>query len=184
MNISKLFFLLIATPSFIYARGDANGLLADAIAGDLHIQYVDLAAQAQAAITQGADINHRDEESFTPLHNAVLSGNRDLVNVLLAHRANITSRNFLGETPLSITRQANYRDPVITQMMNTHIRTLAHPAIAQQMTALACMNHGRLGQGTAGRSQCPQQTVEQMMREINNLLHRDAELNPERYQIR
>ena len=58
---------------------------------------------AQLLLEHGADINsHGNKYGSTPLHNAVLSGNANLVNFLLFRGANINEMNNNQQTPLAL----------------------------------------------------------------------------------
>lgn len=51
-------------------------------------------------LDQGADANARDEEGSTPLLWAVLSGRREVVELMVAGGADVNCPNLEGETPL------------------------------------------------------------------------------------
>lgn len=51
-------------------------------------------------IEKGEDLNTKDNAGYTPLHSAVVSGNLDIVNVLLNHTQKLEEQNILGDTPL------------------------------------------------------------------------------------
>jgi len=54
---------------------------------------------AQLLRTAGADLNARDEEDDTQLHNAACQGHAEIAKVLLT-RTNLNARNKYQETPL------------------------------------------------------------------------------------
>lgn len=177
----KILILLIV-PSLVYARNGANILLDDALNDILHNEFRTIAEQAREAIQAGADITSGDDDGNRPLHYAVLMGNQEIVALLLEHRASILTRNYQRETPLSIASQQSYACPEIKHILTAHIRMLAHHVIAPQMTALACTNHPRLGQQTAIARQIGQ-LPKHIMQNINQILHGNAELHPNEYQI-
>jgi ankyrin repeat protein len=53
-------------------------------------------------ISKGADVNVQEDQGFraTPLHHAVHRDHRDIVEILLAHGANIDIKDRNGRTPL------------------------------------------------------------------------------------
>lgn len=75
----------------------------------------------------------------------------------------------------------NLAHQLIETVMSKFYATLFHPMLATQITALALMNHQRLGKNTAAQRQRAL-LPEDILRSINNLLHEDAGLHPEDYQ--
>ncbi len=57
---------------------------------------------AKFLIANGADINHKNELGWTPLHHAVVFYRKDIVELLLSHQADVNARNKAGYTPLNI----------------------------------------------------------------------------------
>jgi hypothetical protein len=53
-------------------------------------------------LAAGAEVNHRDEDGWTPLHTAVEAGAKDVVRLLLAHGADPTAETDDAVTPLSL----------------------------------------------------------------------------------
>jgi ankyrin repeat protein len=47
-----------------------------------------------------ADVNAKDHEGKTPLHAAVFTGHKDVVELLLAGNADINAKDNEGKTPL------------------------------------------------------------------------------------
>lgn len=57
-------------------------------------------------IGQGYDVNHKDENDYTPLHYAVTGftqGHVDVIKLLVGHGSDINARQDDGQTPLIIT---------------------------------------------------------------------------------
>jgi len=52
-------------------------------------------------ISHGATIDVRDENDFTPLHNAAWAGNLGMVKLLIESGADVQASNRFGDTPLS-----------------------------------------------------------------------------------
>ncbi|MEM9923682.1 MAG: ankyrin repeat domain-containing protein [Cyanobacteria bacterium P01_D01_bin.50] len=57
---------------------------------------------AKFLIANGADVNHKNELGWTPLHHAVVFYRKDIVELLLSHQADVNARNKAGNTPLKI----------------------------------------------------------------------------------
>jgi ankyrin repeat protein len=59
-----------------------------------------LAEMARLLIDNGADVNVRNEEGYTPLHWAAGEGQKELVVILIIHGADVNAHNKRGWTPL------------------------------------------------------------------------------------
>jgi ankyrin repeat protein len=59
-----------------------------------------LAEMARLLIDNGADVNIRNEEGYTPLHWAAGEGQKELVVILIVHGADVNALNKRGWTPL------------------------------------------------------------------------------------
>ncbi len=57
-------------------------------------------AVARALIEAGADVNHKQWEGFTVLHDAARQGDLDLVRFLIKRGADVKARTIRGETPV------------------------------------------------------------------------------------
>lgn len=84
---------------FISRWGSSQGL------GSLDKQLFDAVGRGDSAtvatlLTQGAHIDARDRYGDTPLMQAVVGRNEDIVKLLLGHGANVEARNILDKTPL------------------------------------------------------------------------------------
>ena len=84
----------------------AQGADVQAVAqNDLHIQPLHAVVTngnltiVRALLTQGADVNARQQNAFTPLHTAAAAGNVALVELLLAHGADKTAQDGDGRIP-------------------------------------------------------------------------------------
>ncbi|HTY89458.1 MAG TPA: ankyrin repeat domain-containing protein, partial [Candidatus Acidoferrum sp.] len=60
---------------------------------------------AEALLQGGANVNATNEFGWTALHLAVSSGNQKLVELLLAHKADVNVRNNQGKTPLDLVNE-------------------------------------------------------------------------------
>ena len=63
-------------------------------------------------ISKGAAVNVKNEEGMTPLHAAVLAGDRDTVALLIAEGADVNARNKSGLTPLSTASEKDEQEIV------------------------------------------------------------------------
>jgi uncharacterized protein len=59
---------------------------------------------ARALVTADADVNSKQQDAFTPLHEAAQNGDLELVEFLLAHKAEPTARLTDGRTPAELAR--------------------------------------------------------------------------------
>jgi ankyrin repeat protein len=57
-------------------------------------------AVARALVEAGADVNHKQWEGFTVLHDAARQGDLDLVRFFIKHGADVNARTIRGETPV------------------------------------------------------------------------------------
>jgi len=55
---------------------------------------------AKFLISKGADVNCRNDQRYTPLHNAVSTGQKQLTKLLLEHGAKVHQHNVYNEIPL------------------------------------------------------------------------------------
>lgn len=72
---------------------------------DMHCELLNAAAEsdapkALAAISNGADINHRNGKGWTPLIVASFNGSINVVNLLISEGADVNKTNYKGTTPL------------------------------------------------------------------------------------
>jgi ankyrin repeat protein len=63
---------------------------------------------------RGADINEIDKFHNTVYHKAVITGNTELVKVLIKHNANPRIRNIKGETPIFYCKKKEILDLLVS----------------------------------------------------------------------
>lgn len=51
-------------------------------------------------LNHNADVNAKDNEGKTPLHDAIVSGHPEVTQLLLRHKADVNARFVQGTTPL------------------------------------------------------------------------------------
>ena len=56
--------------------------------------------QVQSLISNGADVNVKDEDGGTPLHEAAFKGHKEVTELLISNRADVNAKNKDGWTPL------------------------------------------------------------------------------------
>jgi ankyrin repeat protein len=76
---------------------DENTLLQAAGSGDT--------ARVSTLIRQGVNVNARDQQGNTPLHNAAENDHAAVATLLLQNRANAGLENRAGQTPGEVARQ-------------------------------------------------------------------------------
>ena len=67
---------------------------------------------ARLLITHGADVNARQINDFTAMHNAAQNGQIEMAELLLAHGAEINARSRDGKTPLTFALEKGHREMV------------------------------------------------------------------------
>lgn len=66
-------------------------------------------------ITNGADVNTKNKDGFTPLHLATQRRDKDIIELLIAKGADINAKNKDGFTPLHVSAIQGYKD--VAQLM-------------------------------------------------------------------
>ena len=87
-----LFLLLRLGLSPVWAGNLENELLKAVLAGDV--------VKVKALIEEGADVNAKNENGWSPLHWAVMLEHKEIVELLIAHGADVNAKNKWGWTPL------------------------------------------------------------------------------------
>ena len=82
---------ILADPSFVTAPDEL---------GRLQLHLIDDPKEAEALLDAGCEINHKDDQGLSPLHNAVYHKNGKLVELLLKRGANPNVQSKILESPL------------------------------------------------------------------------------------
>lgn len=67
-------------------------------------------ATAKNLVEQGANINARSSEGYTPLHRAAQNGHREMVKYLLSMDADIDTQSENGDTPEGLAEENGHTD--------------------------------------------------------------------------
>ncbi len=98
--------LLLARGADVHARTKTRFLLTPLLAALLNAQY----ATSKLLLERGANAHDKQVNGGTALHEAAFICRRDLVELLLAHGAELNARSNEGRTPLSEARRGKCDD--------------------------------------------------------------------------
>ena len=73
---------------------------------------------AELLISNGGDVNAKNNIGDTPLHQAVFDGHRDIVELLIANGADVNAKDDHGQTPLDTAIQ--YKKPETADLLRKH----------------------------------------------------------------
>ena len=71
-------------------------------------------------LENGADVNTKDNNGDTPLHCAVSSGKKNMVELLIAKGADVNARNKKGLTPLRAALDKGVTGREIATLLSQH----------------------------------------------------------------
>ncbi|CAH0756553.1 unnamed protein product [Diatraea saccharalis] len=89
-------------------------------------------------LDMGADVNAQNSEGKTPLHEAILSGNKSIVEYMLKNGANVHLKTKCGEPPLLTA--VHQDDPSMIELLikcGAHISTVEAKSIAEMLSLSA-----------------------------------------------
>jgi ankyrin repeat protein len=69
-------------------------------------------------ISEGTDVNAKNEDGWTPLHMAAAGGQNEIVELLIAAGADVNAKDRVGETPLDFAIQ--YKKPETADLLRKH----------------------------------------------------------------
>ena len=98
-----LFGLINDVEGYIESGFDVNSIGGSFLATPLHYAAQNNRKEViELLIANGAHVNSRSEQGWTPLHNWAwpCSGNTETAELLLAHGANVNAKDYIGMTPL------------------------------------------------------------------------------------
>jgi len=75
-------------------------------------------AKVKSLITEGSDVNVRDEIGFTPLHYAAYRGYKDVAGLLILKGANVNAVDRTDTTPLNWADQAGHEE--VAELLTKH----------------------------------------------------------------
>jgi len=87
---------------------------------------------AELLLSKKADVNAKDKMGMTPLHLAAGAGNKEMVEVLLGHGADVNSdatKNKRGLTPMATASELGHAD--VAEMLRQH-ELRSHPDVAER----------------------------------------------------
>jgi len=90
-------------------------------------------------ISQGADVNAKDNRGMTPLHKAAYYGQREVAKVLIAKGANVNETDTAGQTPLHIA--ANFGSKWVPELLLANGASISARDIAGNTPLHAATDH-------------------------------------------
>jgi ankyrin repeat protein len=109
----------------------AELLLANGARAGYNLFFADTKEIGRLLISYGADVNARCEDNSTALMRAANCGKREVVELLLAHKADINVKDVLGRTALDHARTGRYWSEYGGGECKGHDETIEILALAQ-----------------------------------------------------
>jgi len=103
-----------AVKQFLADGADINAKIDDTD-GDTPLNCAAAAGQNEVAellITNGADVNTKDDFGWAPLHSAAMNGHIEIVKLLIANSADVNTKDDKGATPLHDAAEEGYKELV------------------------------------------------------------------------
>lgn len=126
--------ILFSSNSFALSKAEANKVL-------LSVVSEGNTEGVHQMLSQGANVNVRDQQGKTPLLKAIYAGQIEVVSILLSYGANVNDTDKEGSTALIVACENNY--PVITEMITKHKVNLHHKNKRGYSALMISSMHGR-----------------------------------------
>jgi ankyrin repeat protein len=112
-NVEKVKALLAANPGLVNARDERlQQTPLHLAAGSTSSSGSDRKITVELLIARGADVNARDAQRRTPLHEVAYYDRKDIVELLLSKGADVNARDDSGETPLFMAASGGHKEVV------------------------------------------------------------------------